>query len=190
MDLSSAPQTTKSFPVLVKIALEQRWQGVLDSLSPNTTVRWIVLVLSVIIYCVRVYYLQGFYIVTYGLGIFLLNLLIGFLTPLDEADLNNDEGSGLPTSSRVDDDEYRPFVRRLPEFKFWYACMKAIFVAFCATFISLFNVPVFWPILLIYFIVLFMLMMKKQINHMIKYKYIPCKWGKKSHGKSEVRRVV
>ena len=71
----------------------------------------------------------------------------------------------LPTSR---DDEFRPFIRRLPEFKFWYALTKAFCVAFVMTFFSLFNIPVFWPILLLYFIALFFLTMKRQIKHMMK----------------------
>ena len=31
-------------------------------------------------------------------------------------ELEEDEGPTLPTNS---DDEFRPFIRRLPEFKFW-----------------------------------------------------------------------
>ena len=46
------------------------------------------------------------------------------------------------------------------------------------TFFSVFDVPVFWPILLFYWIVLFFLTMKRQILHMIKYKYIPFNIGK------------
>jgi hypothetical protein len=64
---------------------------------------------------VRVAYLKGFYIVTYGLGIYLLNRLIGFLSPMVDPEM---EGPGLPTSA---DQEFKPFVRRLPEFKFWCA---------------------------------------------------------------------
>ena len=41
-----------------------------------------------------------------------------------------------------------------------------------------FNIPVFWPILLMYFIALFFLTMKRQIKHMIKYKYVPFSFGK------------
>jgi hypothetical protein len=33
------------------------------------------------VYALRVYFVQGFYVVTYALGIYLLNLLIGFLSP-------------------------------------------------------------------------------------------------------------
>ena len=57
--------------------------------------------------------MQGFYIVTYALGIYNLNLLLGFLTPQIDPEL---EGPTLPSKS---EDEFRPFVRRLPEFKFW-----------------------------------------------------------------------
>ena len=61
---------------------------------------------------------------------------------------------------------------------FRYAITKAFCVAFFMTFFSLFDVPVFWPILLCYWIVLFVLTMKRQIMHMIKYKYVPFSFGK------------
>jgi len=44
---------------------------------------------------------------------------------------------------------------------------------------SLFDIPVFWPILLVYFLVLFGLTLKKQITHMLKYRYLPFDLGKK-----------
>mmetsp|Transcript_5454 Transcript_5454/g.10698 ORF Transcript_5454/g.10698 Transcript_5454/m.10698 type:complete len:80 (-) Transcript_5454:317-556(-) len=62
--------------------------------------------------------------------------------------------------------------------------MKAVFVAFCCTFIPLFNVPVFWPILLMYFFVLFVLTMKRQIKHMVKHKYLPFSFGKKNYAQA------
>ncbi|CAN0443897.1 unnamed protein product, partial [Scytosiphon promiscuus] len=49
---------------------------------------------------------------------------------------------------------FRPFSRRLPEFQFWLSSQKGLLMAFGMTFFSLFDIPVFWPILLIYFIVL------------------------------------
>lgn len=54
-------------------------------------------------------------------------------------------------------------------------------LAFLMTFFPVFNIPVFWPILLIYFVVLFFLTMKRQIKHMIKHKYIPFDIGKKKY---------
>jgi hypothetical protein len=61
---------------------------------------------------------------------------------------------------------------------FRYAITKAFVVAFVMTFFSVFDVPVFWPILLCYWVVLFVLTMKRQIVHMIKYKYVPFSIGK------------
>ena len=61
------------------------------------------------------FWLQGFYIVTYALGIYNLNLLLGFLTPQVDPEL---EGPTLPSRA---EEEFRPFVRRLPEFKAWLA---------------------------------------------------------------------
>lgn len=91
----------------------QRIQVFLDRITPYTTYRWLSLILVVALYTTRVWYLRGFYIVTYGLGIYNLNLLLGFLTP--QIDPESEEPA-LPTKS---DQEFRPFVRRLPEFKFW-----------------------------------------------------------------------
>jgi hypothetical protein len=59
-----------------------------------------------------------------------------------------------------------------------YALTKAFCVAFVLTFFTIFDVPVFWPILLLYWIVLFVLTMRRQISHMIKYRYIPFSLGK------------
>jgi hypothetical protein len=57
------------------------------------------------------------------------------------------EGPTLPSKS---DEEFRPFVRRLPELKFWWSSLKALLLGLGATFFPMFDVPVFWPILLLY----------------------------------------
>ena len=72
-----------------------------------------------------------------------------------------DDAPKLPTSNS---EEFRPFIRRLPEFKFWYSGTKAILIAMMCTFINALNVPVFWPILVMYFFILFALTMKRQIK--------------------------
>ena len=63
-------------------------------------------------------------------------------------------GSGLPTKQ---DEEFRPFIRRLPEFKFWYAATRALTLGFIATWFEIFNIPVFWPVLVVYWLILFTL---------------------------------
>jgi hypothetical protein len=92
----------------------------LDKSTPHVTYRWAGWAALLLVYALRVVSIEGFYIVTYALGIYNLNLLLGFLTPLHvDADA---EGPTLPSKS---DEEFRPFVRRLPEFKFWCAAPQA-----------------------------------------------------------------
>lgn len=96
----------------------------------------------------------------YSLGIYLLNLFLAFLQPKFDPSLTQDEGiedGSLPTKS---DEEFRPFIRRLPEFKFWYSATRAIAIGFVCTWFELFNVPVFWPVLVVYWIILFCLTSK------------------------------
>ncbi|XP_059623932.1 protein RER1A-like [Cornus florida] len=158
-------------------SVSQWFQHVLDKSTPHVLHRWIAFFAIAIIYVVRVYFVE-FYIVSYGLGIYILNLLIGFLSPQVDPESQDLSGPTLPTRSS---DEFRPFVRRLPEFKFWYSITKAFCIAFVMTFFSVFDVPVFWPILLFYWVVLFTLTMRKQIHHMIKYKYVPFSLGKQRY---------
>lgn len=60
----------------------------------------------------------------------------------------------LPTKK---DEEFRPFIRRLPEFKFWHAATRAIAISFVCSWFEVFNVPVFWPVLVMYWFMLFIL---------------------------------
>lgn len=59
-----------------------------------------------------------------------------------------------------------------------YSITKAFCIAFVMTFFREFDVPVFWPILLVYWLTLFILTMRRQITHMIKYRYVPFSFGK------------
>ncbi|GMH88162.1 hypothetical protein TL16_g11076, partial [Triparma laevis f. inornata] len=151
-------------------------QYLLDKSTIHILPRWLGFGFMLFLFSLRIYLIQA-----YGLGIYLLNNFIAFLTPLDlPSDLpgglgGEDDGLSLPTSGSS---EYRPFARRLPEFKFWLTSFKGVLTAIVLTFFSLFDVPVFWPILLLYFITLFFFTMKRQIMHMVKHRYVPISWGK------------
>ncbi|XP_048546657.1 protein RER1A-like isoform X4 [Triticum urartu] len=86
--------------------------------EPHTAGRWAGTLLAAAVYAPRVYYVQGFYVVSYGLSIYRLNLLIGFLSPMVDPELEalDQAGPALPTCGN---NEFKPFIRRLPEFKFW-----------------------------------------------------------------------
>ncbi len=152
----------------------------------------------------------------YTLGIYLLNLFLAFLQPKFDPSIEQDnemeDGSvgGLPTKQ---DEEFRPFIRRLPEFKFWYSATRALLIGFICTWFEVFDIPVFWPVLVMYWLILFALTsmssppissfcfpqclyiwfvviilfadknvakqtVRRQIQHMIKYRYVPFTFGK------------
>lgn len=152
-------------------------QRILDKLTPYHLARWIFNIFLLIYFMYRVVILQGFYIIAYVLGIFLLNQFILFLTPVvvDDLECDEEDEPHLPTKS---DEEFRPFMRRLPEFKFWYTTYKSLVISIFCTFFAIFDIPVFWPILVMYFITLFVVTMKRQIRHMIKHRYVPFSYGK------------
>jgi hypothetical protein len=102
--------------------------------------------------------------VAYSLGIYLLNLFLAFLQPkfdpsneVIDNEMEDGAAGGLPTKQ---DEEFRPFIRRLPEFKFWYSATRAIAIGFLCTWFSIFDVPVFWPVLVVYWLILFALTSK------------------------------
>ena len=119
---------------------------------------------------------------TYALSIFLLNLFLRFLTPI-KADLE-DEDSDNPVLPMRESDEFKPMIRKLGEFKFWKASFIATGTAYFSTFIDMLDFPVFWPVLVMYFIILFAVTMRRQIAHMIKHGYLPFDHGKVTYNKN------
>ncbi|KAK8015701.1 Bcrer1 [Apiospora marii] len=168
--------------------LQMHYQALLDKSTPYVTYRWVGTATFLLMFFLRIFLAQGWYIVAYALGIYLLNLFLAFLQPkfdpspeaMDSGmDMEDGSAGGLPTKQ---DEEFRPFIRRLPEFKFWHAATSAIGIGFMCSWFEVFNVPVFWPVLVMYWIILFVLTMRKQIQHMIKYKYVPFTLGKAKYG--------
>ncbi|KOS21307.1 Protein RER1 [Escovopsis weberi] len=168
--------------------IQRKYQAILDQSTPFVLYRWIGTAVFLIAFFLRIFIAQGWYIVAYALGIYLLNLFLAFLQPKfdpsnDALDNDMEDGSvgTLPTKQ---DEEFKPFIRRLPEFKFWYWATRAVVISFCCTWFEFFNIPVFWPVLVMYWLILFVLTMRKQIQHMIKYRYVPFTVGKRTYAKN------
>uniref|UniRef100_A0AAY5EYZ5 Protein RER1 n=1 Tax=Electrophorus electricus TaxID=8005 RepID=A0AAY5EYZ5_ELEEL len=159
--------------------LGQIYQSWLDKSTPFSAVRWAVTLILTAIYMIRVYILQGWYIVTYALGIYHLNLFIAFLSPKVDPSLLDDPGQSLVAPFHAE-----------PGGGFRHSATKGIVIAMICTFFEAFNVPVFWPILVMYFIMLFCITMKRQIKHMIKYRYLPFTHGKRIYrGKEDTGKT-
>lgn len=169
-------------------SLSKQHQVLMDKIIPHLAARWIFSGCVLLLFLMRVVISEGWYVICYALGIYYLNLLIDFLSPkidpdfqATRKDLDLDSGPALPT--RVND-EFKPFIRRLPEYKFWYSGTKATLISLFLSMFSVFDMPVFWPILLVYFIVLTFLTLRKQIKHMYRHHYVPWTTGKQRYGQA------
>ncbi|KAL2054540.1 hypothetical protein ABVK25_005288 [Lepraria finkii] len=157
---SAEPEQTPFAAVSAQTSkLGRIYQSYLDKCTPYTAYRWVGTGVLLTLFFIRILVAQGWYIVCYSLGIYLLNLFLAFLQPKFDPSLSQDEGledgeASAPTLPTKQDEEFRPFIRRLPEFKFWHSSTRAIAIAFFCTWFGAFNVPVFWPVLVVYFVIL------------------------------------
>ena len=168
-------QNALVMPKRVYTAVDRLYTHFVDRTVIWGKARWASFAGALLLYILRVWLIDGFYIITYALGIYLLNLLIGFLSP----SVDPEDGLGDVSLPSSETDEFRPFTRKLAEFQFWLGGIKSVLISIFLTFFKFFDLPVFWPILLFYFIFLFFITMKQQIMHMIKHKYVPWSTGQK-----------
>ncbi|TNN11732.1 Protein RER1 isoform 1, partial [Schistosoma japonicum] len=148
---SSKPEFLRSCEVKI--------QYLYDAVTPHAVGRWCFTVFLILFYILRIFITQGYHLVTYVMGIFLLNRLVDFLSPKIVPESSTDEV--LPTKSS---EEFRPFLRQLSELKFWNSCTICLFISIICTYWSFLDIPVVWPILVMYFVILFYLTMKRQIS--------------------------
>ncbi len=105
------------------------------------------------------------------------------------------DGPTLPTKAN---EEFKPFSRKVPEFKFWEHATRGTVFSLLMTLTKLSDVPVFWPILVFYFLTLLVFTLRDRVAHMVKHRYIPCSFGKKRYaglaaaagGKGDAARAV
>lgn len=146
-------KNTKENPALAFAAgadqYNRLFQGWLDRSTPYPLYRWALTGALLFLFALRVVYGEGWYIVAYGLSIFLLNIFLAFLQPRFDPSLDADQaaadvegggdsgvanGSGGPGLGKKllravgfetggqdsgilgesEEEEFRPFIRRLP----------------------------------------------------------------------------
>lgn len=135
--------------------------------------RWIIWFVLLAYYGYRIYTCQGFYLITYALGLYILNLFLGFVSPLVPILLVFLMFHRRIQNSMMTMKEIYCLLRRLmnssPSFVVFqsspsgmhfpsslfsrYESIKMILMSLLMTFNKAFDVPVFWPILVVYFLV-------------------------------------
>ena len=66
--------------------------------------------------------------------------------------------------------------------------MAAFALSSCLSYIEILNIPVFWPLLVMYFIMVMLVAFKTKIAHMIKYRYVPIDIGKRRYNPKAVKK--
>ena len=98
----------------------------------------------------------------------------------EEEDLYNDEPILPVNEVSCETADSKPLIRSMNEFKFWQSMTFASILSLFCSLSKAFDLPVFWPFLLVYFIMLVILTVKRQFRHMSKYKYSFTDFSKKS----------
>ncbi|WUR04031.1 protein RER1 (RER1) [Vairimorpha necatrix] len=149
----------------------------LDQLAPLPSIRWGITGLLLLIYLLRIYFKESFYLLTYVLGIYLIHGTILFLTPKGEniADPfeNYDQDEGDTFESELIDNQFKPITRNLPEFDYWLFSTKVVTFALFASCFSIFDIPVYTPILAIYFCMMLVFTINSLYQHTKRYNYNP-----------------
>ena len=95
--------------------------------------RWGAVAVLAIIYFIRMFRTKGYYALTYCIGIHFLNSFIGFISPLDDPE-DYDLNSGDSFLPQKNDEEFKPFQRKIKEFAFWSQITGTLFVAIIMTY--------------------------------------------------------
>ncbi|KAI5169456.1 hypothetical protein PAEPH01_0730 [Pancytospora epiphaga] len=153
-------------------------QLMVDKLSPLPWARWTIFLFCLIVYLAKTLSTGTHHIITYVVGVYLFHGFILFATPKsdnipdpfeveEEAD---DENVYAPIDI---DNSLRPFVRNMPEYKYWVFSMKVLLISFLLTLTSITDIPVYAPILVAYFIFMVVATIFKLWQHCNKYNYSP-----------------
>lgn len=93
-------------------------------------------------------------------------------------DIEEDEEDSLPMEMSVQEEhtgekeeEFRPMIRSVSEFKYWQNMNNSCLVSVLLTGFQCLDLPVFWPFLLFYFLGLVLVTFKKLWDHSNKYNY-------------------
>jgi hypothetical protein len=170
----SAPVPDFKERVIIK---NTEWWMQVDSLilrtKPYVLYRWLVWVTFALIFVFRIFFQHKFYTIGYVSGLYIVNCVIMFLSPKLDPDLYGKDV--LPTAG---DGDYRPFVRKLPEFVFWRRLATCLLLAYVAGLFPFLDPPVYGPLLLVYFLLVAAFNFRSRIAHMIRNRYLPFNWGK------------
>jgi len=113
----------------------------------------------------------GYLGLMYFSGLYLLYLAVQFYTPMGLPDPDEDDFTLNEQPYEMTHGEDRPVLRSITEFGLWKQATLVITSSLLCTYSEAFLVPVYWPFLFGYFLVLIFFAVRKHLKHMRKYGY-------------------
>mmetsp|Transcript_60437 Transcript_60437/g.128101 ORF Transcript_60437/g.128101 Transcript_60437/m.128101 type:complete len:210 (-) Transcript_60437:42-671(-) len=148
-----------------------RWlQRIWDRLVPWHRTRWLTWALLAVAFVARIVIIWRHLFCAYIWAIYALQQALLFVTPA----MDDDELEASSTS------EYRLFVRALGEFPLWQRLFISTNIGLLVTLFEFLDLEVDGQALVFYFVILFAFNMRQQIQHMVKYRYVPWTTSKKA----------
>lgn len=155
------------------MSLEAINQLVKDKLAGEVQMRWTIFGAVAFMYVLRVLIKQTHHIITYAVGIYMIQGFILFATPKMK---NTEDPFETLTEEQIQEEQRNfdgPFIRNLSEYDFWAFYMKVVVISFILTFFSFLDIPVFAPLLVLYFVIMVLATLVKLTQHQKMYQYNP-----------------
>lgn len=177
---NGGPAARKTFTTL-KASIERNFRIYMDKIVPFTAPRWGGFGLLVFLFLLRVFLAGGYYVICYGVFIHILYLTVLVITP--RADMEEKLDAMIPEHQR----EKPVFVPKVGEFTVWKQMTRVVLIGFVLSMMPFLDLPVYVPVLVLYFFALVGIQVGTRVQHMIKYKYVPWNTKKKPTVRKEGR---
>lgn len=157
----------------------------INKLIPRPMVRWTIFSCTYLFFMLRVLIMQKYFLVAYMSSIYILYGFVSFCSPNDDSipcaleDFDDFDVSNIPTNTIEEIEDYKPFDRKLPDYKYWESSMICLCFSILATLFDVFNFTVYAPILIIYFLIMCISVIRNIYLHSKKFNYNPLDFGKK-----------
>ncbi|KAH0574488.1 RER1-like protein-retention of ER protein [Spironucleus salmonicida] len=120
--------------------------------------RWIGTTVLTVFYLLFVLLTHSHYAIVYFLYIYILSAFIQFISPK-----TGDSTVALPVST-TDLADAKNYQREMCEFDFWFVATIWTFISLILSFFPFTDIPVFWPVLVLYSIALTIAIVHKELQ--------------------------
>lgn len=154
----------------------QKIQHYYRSLIPKTIIRWSAFSIILFIFLLKILIItRSHFLIAYTIGVFLIHEFVKFCIPADEniPDPFDDFYNSDVTLILDENEDSKPFSRKLSEFHLWENSILIVSIGFICSFIEFLDIPVYGIILILYFIAVLIITIKNLYYHSKKFNYNP-----------------